>query len=83
MNDILRLLRNSYNYTLLELAIKLGLSKQYLSEIERGTRRITDDIIAKYCIIFDMRGETLKYYKENKCDISKLLKDALARNAKN
>ena len=77
MNEILRLLRNAYNYTLDDLAKILGISKQYLSEIERGTRRPTDEIIKKYSNTFEIDEETIRYFKDNNTDISIRLKNAL------
>jgi len=49
----LRTLRQQNNMTLAELGRRLGKSRQYMSELERGNIRLTYDMAVKIAQVFD------------------------------
>lgn len=79
INEAFRLLRVFGDIKAKELAIKVGISPNYLSEIESGKKKPTLKIIEKYCEVFNLRtsqvlslSEELEKIKDRR-DIAKKL----------
>ena len=64
MNQILKLLRIANDITMDELALKLGISKSYISSIESGNRRVTEDLLKNYSKVFKIPQKTLLFFEE-------------------
>jgi transcriptional regulator with XRE-family HTH domain len=65
LNEALRLLRVFNDLKAVELAEKLSISTSYLSEIEKGKKEPSLDIIKKYAEIFDTSPSTILFFSEN------------------
>jgi len=48
----------------IELSKKLGISQSYLSEIERGKKTPTLDLLQKYGEVFNLKVSTLLFFSE-------------------
>ena len=59
MNEILKALRLSSGKTVSELAKELGVSQPYLSQIENGIRKPSNELIGKYCKKFKVSKKML------------------------
>lgn len=46
----LRLLRQSLGISQVQLSSEIGLAQGYISELEKGKKQITDEVIAKLCV---------------------------------
>lgn len=55
MCEALRLLRVFSTMKTKELAVLIGISPNYLSEIESGKKKPTLKVIAKYCDVFSIK----------------------------
>jgi len=64
MNDVLKLLRIANDITMDELALKLNYSKSYISNIESGKRRVTDELLKKYSKVFKIPQKTLLFFEK-------------------
>lgn len=76
LNEALRLIRVFHNLKQTETAEKLGVSQSFLSEIERGTKVPSLDLIQKYSEVFEIPASSILYFSENIDDSSA----AIARN---
>ena len=47
-----------------ELADSLGISKSYLSELERGEKKVSLEVLNKYAITFDVPASTFLSFME-------------------
>jgi transcriptional regulator with XRE-family HTH domain len=65
LNEALRLLRVFNDLKSYELADKLGISNSYLSEIEKGKKEPTLEIINKYAEIFGTEPSTILFFSES------------------
>lgn len=63
-SEILRLLRIAHDMTIKELSEKIGLSNIFISQIESGVKNPSSETLIKYCDVFDITPEMLKYFKE-------------------
>ena len=52
--QVLKEYRKKHKVTQLQLARKIGISKNHLSAIERGLNKPSADILLKYCKEFDI-----------------------------
>lgn len=64
MHEALRLIRVFHDLKQNELADKLGISKSYLSEIEKGTKTPSLDIIEKYAKEFRVTPSSIMFFAE-------------------
>ena len=59
MSNRLREIRMENSMTLKELGMRLGKSKQYMSELERGNIRLTYDMALRIAQVFDTTPDGL------------------------
>ncbi|PZF76443.1 transcriptional regulator [Aestuariivirga litoralis] len=65
INEALRLIRVYHDMKQNEAAEKLGISKSYLSEIEKGPKEPTLDLLRKYEIVFGIPTSSILFFSEN------------------
>lgn len=65
LNEALRLIRVYHDMKQNEAAEKLGVSKSYLSEIEKGHKEPSLDLIRKYENTFDIPASSIMFFSEN------------------
>jgi len=63
--EALRLIRVFHDLKQVELADKLGISKSYLSEIERGKKVASIELIEKYSTLFNIPSSSILFFSEN------------------
>ncbi len=68
MNEVLKLLRIANNYKPKELADLLGVSQSFLSQLENGLKKPSNELLNKYSKIFKVRVSTLHFFAEEKED---------------
>lgn len=64
LGETLRRLRGIYGYSAKEMSYKLGISNSYLSEIERGKKSPTLELLTSYSEIFGIRVSSLMRFSE-------------------
>jgi transcriptional regulator with XRE-family HTH domain len=65
VGEALRLIRVFHDRKQTEVADKLGISKSYLSEIERGDKIPTLPVIQKYAAEFDLPVSSIMFFAES------------------
>lgn len=65
LGEALRLIRVYHDLKQKQAAERLGLSTSYLSEIERGVKTPTLDIIQRYGDVFEMPVSSIMFFSEN------------------
>lgn len=65
LNEALRLIRVYHDVRQSEMAEKLNISKSYLSEIEKGKKKPTLDLIEKYADTFKVPVSSIMFFSEN------------------
>jgi DNA-binding XRE family transcriptional regulator len=65
LNEALRLIRVYHDMRQSEAAQKLGISKSYLSEIEKGHKKPTLDLVEKYASTFQIPVSSIMFFSEN------------------
>jgi transcriptional regulator with XRE-family HTH domain len=65
ISEALRLIRVFHDIKQNDLADRLGISKSYLSEIERGHKVPTIDTIEKYSKEFGIPASSIMFFSEN------------------
>ncbi|MGV1758985.1 helix-turn-helix transcriptional regulator [Rhizobium sp. A22-96] len=65
LNEALRLIRVFHDIKQNEAAQKLGISKSYLSEIEKGHKEPSLDLLRKYEAAFDIPASSIMFFSEN------------------
>lgn len=65
LGDALRLIRTFHDMKQGELAESLGLSKSYISEIERNNREPAISTIRLYADFFDIPASSILFFAEN------------------
>lgn len=64
LGETLRRLRGIYGYSAKEMSERLGISGSYLSEIEKGKKSPTLDLLNRYSKILDIRTSSLMRFSE-------------------
>ncbi len=65
LNEALRLIRVYHDMRQSETAEKLGISNSYLSEIEKGRKKPTLEIVEKYSTVFRIPMSSILFFSEN------------------
>src|SRR3546814_7476352 len=65
LGEALRLIRVYHDLKQKQAAERLEVSTSYLSEIERGLKTPTLDIIQRYATVFDMPVSSIMFFSEN------------------
>ena len=65
LHEALRLIRVYHDLKQSEAAVKLGISKSYLSEIEKGVKTPTLEIIEKYSKAFSIPASSIMFFSES------------------
>lgn len=64
LSEALRLLRVYHDMKQVELCDALGLSKSYISELEKGNRTPSIDVIQKYADFFKVPPSSILFFAE-------------------
>ena len=64
ISDALRLLRVFHDLKQRELAEKLGISPSYVSELEKGNRTPSLELIMKYADVFRIPASSIMFFSE-------------------
>ena len=64
INEALRLIRVFHDLKQVELADRLGISKSHISEIEKGTKTPSLDLIEKYSQAFKLPISAIMFFAE-------------------
>ena len=64
MNKALRLVRVYHDLNQADAAVRVGLSKSYVSEIESGNKKVTLEVLEKYANAFDIPVSSLMLFAE-------------------
>lgn len=64
MHEALRLIRIFHDLKQFELAERLGVSKSHISEIEKGTKTPSLDLINKYSREFNLPPSSILFFAE-------------------
>jgi transcriptional regulator with XRE-family HTH domain len=65
LNEALRLIRVYHDMKQSDVAAKLGVSNSYLSEIEKGRKKPTLDLVEKYSVAFKIPVSSILFFSEN------------------
>lgn len=60
MNDRIRILRKSLGFTLKKFGERLGVSEGAMSNIEKGNRNVTEQMVKSICREFNINEEWLR-----------------------
>lgn len=63
--EALKEIRAFHQITQTDLASRLGISKSYLSEVEKGTKNPTVELLTRYSEVFDIPVSSLMLFAEN------------------
>ena len=64
LNKALKIVREVHRMKQGELAGALGISKSYLSELERGEKKVSLEVLHKYAATFDVPASTFLSFME-------------------
>ena len=64
LNEALRLVRVFHDLNKTEAANRVGLSKSYISELERGDKNVTLEVLNKYAKAFNIPVSSLMLFAE-------------------
>jgi transcriptional regulator with XRE-family HTH domain len=64
LNKALRLVRVFHDLSVTELAERLNLSKSYISELERGQKKVSLDVLQRYSEHFKIPMSSLMLFAE-------------------
>ena len=65
INRALKLLRTYHQFTQIDLAKKLEISNSYLSEIEKGDKTPSIELLSKYSSIFQIPVSSIMLFSES------------------
>jgi transcriptional regulator with XRE-family HTH domain len=64
LNEALRLIRVFHDLNKTQAADRVGLSKSYVTELERGDKKVTIDVLEKYSDAFAIPLSSLIFFAE-------------------
>ena len=64
IGEALRLIRVFHDRKQLDLAKELGISQSYLSDLERGEKSPSQDLVARYATIFNVPVSSIWFFDE-------------------
>lgn len=64
MNEALRLVRVFHDLNKTQAAERVGLSKSYVTELERGDKKVTLEVLQKYATAFSVPLSSLMFFAE-------------------
>lgn len=64
INEALRLIRVFHDLKQVELAERIGVSKSYISEVEKGSKSPSLDLIEKYSAAFKLPVSAILFFAE-------------------
>src|SRR5437879_1833941 len=65
LNEALRLIRVYHDMNQSKAAEKLGISNSYLSEIEKGHKKPTLELVERYASLFKIPASSIMFFAEN------------------
>ena len=68
LNEALRLVRVFHDLNKTQTAERVGLSKSYITELERGDKKVTIEVLQKYADAFNMPLSSLMFFAEQSAD---------------
>lgn len=68
LNEALRLVRVFHDLNKTQTAERVGLSKSYITELERGDKKVTLEVLQKYADGFNMPLSSLMFFAEQAVD---------------
>ena len=70
LNEALRLVRVFHDLNKTQVADHVGLSKSYVTELERGDKKVTLEVLQKYSTAFNIPLSSLMFFAERAADAS-------------
>lgn len=64
LNEALRLVRVFHDLNKTQTADRVGLSKSYITELERGDKKVTIEVLQKYATGFNVPLSSLMFFAE-------------------
>jgi transcriptional regulator with XRE-family HTH domain len=64
LNEALRLVRVFHDLNKTQAAERVGLSKSYVTELERGDKKVTLEVLQKYALGFNIPLSSLMFFAE-------------------
>jgi transcriptional regulator with XRE-family HTH domain len=64
LNEALRLVRVFHDLNKTQVAERVGLSKSYITELERGDKKVTLEVLQKYSEGFNIPVSSLMFFAE-------------------
>jgi transcriptional regulator with XRE-family HTH domain len=64
LNEALRLMRVFHDLNKTQTADRVGLSKSYITELERGDKKVTLEVLQKYADAFNVPVSSLMFFAE-------------------
>lgn len=64
LNEALRLMRVFHDLNKTQVAERVGLSKSYITELERGDKKVTLEVLRKYANAFSVPLSSLMFFAE-------------------
>ncbi|UAK23843.1 helix-turn-helix domain-containing protein [Sphingomonas nostoxanthinifaciens] len=64
LNEALRLVRVFHDLNKTQVAERVGLSKSYITELERGDKKVTIEVLQKYADGFNIPVSSLMFFAE-------------------
>lgn len=68
LNEALRLVRVFHDLNKSQVAERVGLSKSYITELERGDKKVTLEVLQKYADAFVIPVSSLMFFAEHASD---------------
>lgn len=65
LNEALRLIRVYHDMKQSEAAAKLGISNSYLSEVEKGHKKPTLELVERYAEVYEIPASSIMFFSEN------------------